>query len=240
VSSPTPIYSVRSPWLVGFGLVGGAQLASIVLRLPFAGVVTWLVAPPLAVWVWRAGGPGPLVLALTSYWIGDLFGNPRLIGVGPVGLYLSIAAFAVANVLLVILFIGSASGSRPRRRAGIVVLYLVPAAVVLASVWSNLGLALRVVAAVYLLLIVATATTALLVDTRVGIGAGLLFGSHLLVALEVGGRLDGAATTFRLAVLGLYTAGIALIAVGVVNRGARPSHDRRRVGLVGDHVRGEA
>jgi hypothetical protein len=227
VSAPATTPSVKSPWLIGFGLVALAQLASLALHLPFAGVITWLVAPPLAVWVWRGGGPKLLVVALAFCWIGDLLGNPRLIGIGRVGLYLSVAAFAVASVLLIILFVRrGAPGSR--RRVGVAALYLALASLGLAFIWSNLDPVLRVVAAVYLLLIVVTATTAFVLDTRVGIGAGLLFGSHLLVALEVGGRLNGAETTFRLAVLALYMLGILLIAVGMVNREAPAGPSSRR------------
>jgi hypothetical protein len=215
VATPATTSAAKSPWLIGFGLVALVQLVSIAVHLPFASLITWLIAPPLAVWVWRAGGPRLLVLALVFCWIGDVLGNPRLIGIGRIGLYLSVAAFAVASVLLVVLFVRR---GRPRRRVGVVALYLVLASVGLASIWSNLDPALRVVASVYLLVIVATATAAFVLDTRVGIGAGLLFGSHLLVALEVGGRLDGTATTFRLAVLALYMLGILLIVVGTVNR----------------------
>lgn len=46
----------------------------------------------------------------------------------------------------------------------------------------------------------------------------------------VGGRIDGAETTFRLAVLTLYMLGIFLIALGVVDREARtePRSDEAR------------
>ncbi|GMA95920.1 hypothetical protein GCM10025881_27440 [Pseudolysinimonas kribbensis] len=49
-------------------------------RLPapslFAVVSTWLVAPLLAMWVWRARGPKLLILALAMFWAGDVLGNP--------------------------------------------------------------------------------------------------------------------------------------------------------------------
>jgi hypothetical protein len=54
------------------------------------------------------------------------------------------------------------------------------------------------------------------VDIRAGVGSVLLLIAHLLVVLEVAGRLPGAATLFRLPVLALYGFGILLIAVGVV------------------------
>jgi len=220
---------VKSPWLIGFGLVAVAQLAVVALSLPLAGVVTWLLAPPLAVWVWRVRGPKLLVLALMFFWAGDVLGNPRLIGVGRIGLFLSVAAVAVANVLLIILFVRRGAprsqrtviGGRRRWRAGIAVLYLVLAGMGLAFTWSNLDPVLRVVASIYLLLIVVTGTTAFVLDIYAGIGAALLFGSHLLVVLEVGGRINGTGTMYRLAVLALYMLGILLIAIGMVNRELR-------------------
>lgn len=217
--------SVRNPWLVGFVLVAVAELVCTALGLRIASFVTWLVAPLLAAWVWRVRGPELLVLTLVLCWAGDVLGNPRLLGIGPIGLYASIAAYAVADVLLITLFVrrGALASRRTAtsRRTGAVALYLVPAAIGLALVWGNLDPALRAVASIYLLLIATTATTALLLDAWVGAGAGLLFSSHLLVALEVGRRLDGTATTYRLVVLALYMLGILLIAVGTVNRDAR-------------------
>lgn len=68
---------------------------------------------------------------------------------------------------------------------------------------------------------VGTATTALALDISAAVGVALFFGSGLLAALELGGRLQGAATSFRLAVLTLYTLGILLIAIGVLNRRLR-------------------
>ena len=218
---------MKSPWLVGFGLVALAQLAFIALHLPrLAVIATWLLVPVVAVWVWRARGPKLLVLALMLCWAGDVLGNPALIGIGPIGLFLSVAAYAIANVLLTILFIRCGAltawrttfGGRQRWWAAVAVLCLVAAVVGLAFAWSSFDAVLRIVASIYLLLLVVTATTAFAVDTCAGIGAAMLLSSHLLVVLEVAGRLDGAATSFRLAVLALYALGILLIAVGVVNR----------------------
>ncbi|REF38051.1 lysoplasmalogenase family protein [Thermasporomyces composti] len=227
--SQRPVASARNRlWLVAYGLVMLAQLALIVFGLPpqFAFVSTWLVAAVLAVWVWRARGPGLLVGALLLCWVGDVLGNPRLIGIGPYGLFLSVAAFAAANVVLGILFVrsgalgfmrSSADGGR-RWQAAIGVLYLVVSAVALAVTWSNLDPALRLLGLVYLMLLVVTATTALMLDTWTGVGAMLFFASHLMVVLEVGGRVDGTATLFRLSFWVLYMLGLLLIAIRMVER----------------------
>jgi hypothetical protein len=210
--------SLKSPWLIGFGLVAIAQLALVVFRLPpqFAFISTWLVALVLAVWAWRARGPKLLVLALLLCWVGDVLGNPLLIGLGPSALILSVAAFAAATLALIILFLRSRTDGTGRWRAGVAVLYLVAATAALAVAWSNLDVTLRAAGVVYLLLLVATATTAFMLDIGVGAGALLLFASHLLVVLEVGGQVDGTATVFRLVFWVLYMLGLLLIATRIV------------------------
>ena len=95
-------------------------------------------------------------------------------------------------------------------------LCLIAVALGLALAWSSLNLVLRLDASIYLLLLLFTLTAALAVDIRAGVGSALLLISHLLVVLEVAGRLLGTATLFRLSVLALYGFGILLIAVGVV------------------------
>lgn len=200
-------------------------MASVAVDLPrIVGLVaTWLLAPILAVWVWRRRGPKLLVLALAFCWLGDVLGNPASLGIGRVGLYLSIGAFVVVNVLLIAVLIrrGRASATWPpigsrRRRVAILVPYLAMAAAVLAVTGGALAAALLVVGAAYLVLIAVMATVALVVDVRAGIGAALLFGSHLLFVLEVGGTIEGSAPAYRLVVLTLYLLGILLIALGVV------------------------
>ena len=219
---------MKSLWLVAFGLVAVAQLALVAFKLPsqFAFISTWLVAPVLAVWVWRVRGPGLLVGALLLCWAGDVLGNPRLIGIGSYGLFLSVAAFAAANVVLSVLFVRSGAlgftrsspGGSRRWRAAIAVPFLVVSAAALAVAWSNLGSTFRVFGAGYLLLLVVTSTIALMLDTWAGVGAALLFASHLLVMLEVGGRVDGTATLFRLAFWVLYMLALLLIAIRMVDR----------------------
>jgi YhhN family len=181
VSTPTALLRVKSPWLIGFGLVAVAQLAFVALHVSQAALITtWILAPLLAVWVWRARGPKLLVLALMFCWVGDVLGNPRKIGIGQGGLVLSVAAFAAANVCLMILFarrgalaaLWRSIGGLQRWRAGIALLYLVAAIVGLWLTWSSLEPVLRVVASIYLLLLVGTATTALAVDICAGIGEG--------------------------------------------------------------------
>lgn len=231
MSGYTTVLRMKTPWLIGFGLAGAAELAFVVSHLshPADLITLWIVAPLLAIWTWRARGPKLLVLALVFCWVGDVLGNPRAIGIGQGGLLLSVVAYVGANVCLITLFVRDgalialrkAFSGTQRWRVGISSLYLVAAIIGLALAWSSLDPMSRAGAAIYLLLLVGTATTALALDTCTGIGAALFFGSELLIALEVGGRLPGAAAAFRLAVLTLYMLGVLLIAVGVVNRGLR-------------------
>jgi hypothetical protein len=215
----------KSAWLFVYGLILLAQLISVALHLSRVGIVaTGLLAPLLSVWVWRARGPKLLVLVFVLFWVGDVLGNPRLLGIGPNGLFLSVAAFAAANVILLALYFRHGTliewrtilGGHQRWRAGVAVLCLIAVALGLALAWSSLNLGLRLAASIYLLLLLFTLTAALAVDIRAGVGSVLLLISHLLVVLEVAGRLLGTATRFRLLVLALYGFGILLIAVGVV------------------------
>ena len=214
----------RSPWLVIFGIVAAGQLLLIALQIPgqIGAIPTWLVAPALAVWVWRARGPKLLVAALLLCWVGDLLGNPRLLGLPPAAFYLSIASFVLAIAVLVILFVRggamrSVPGGRRLLRAGIGVVYLAAGAAALVISWNGLGGVLRVVGIAYVLLLVIMATTAFMLHRQIGLGAALLLAAHLLIVLEVGGPVDGTTTVFRLVFWTLYLLGILLIAMGVVS-----------------------
>jgi hypothetical protein len=229
MNSAVAALSTKSHWLIAFAVVGVAELALVALRQPAAIIATWLLAPVLAVWVWRARGPNLLILAVACCWVGDVLGNPRSIGIGPVGLYVAVAFYALADVLFIIVFLrgalrGAVAGRQHRLdqggrwRASIGVVYLVAAALGLALTWGALAPPLRVVAGLYLLLLAVMATTALVLSVWAGVGAALLFATQFLAVLEIGGRLDGTATSFRLPVLALYIVGIVLIAIGVVGR----------------------
>ena len=222
---------LRNPWLLAFALAATAQFALVVFHLPaqLAFVSTFLLAPILAVWVWRARGPRLLVVALMLCWVGDVLGNPRLIGLGHAAFLVSIAAYAAAFVVLTVLFVqvtvraASASRARPSRgpRAAVGLLYGAVIAMALAATWGGLDPTLRVVGVVYLLLLGVMATTGFIAGTSSGVGAGMLFAAHLLVSLEVGGVVDGTATVFRVAYWILYLSGIVVIALSMIPRHAR-------------------
>jgi uncharacterized membrane protein len=160
--------SLKSPWLIAFVAVALAHLVMSVVRVPSsATIVTWALAPLLAIWVWRSRGPKLLIVALLLCFVSDVLGNPRFIGLGPGALYASVAA------LVAILLFRRVLSRRTTPARGI---------------W-------------------------------IAIAGGVFLGlQQLLAALEVTGRVDGAATWYKLTVLTLYPLGILLIAVGVVGR----------------------
>jgi hypothetical protein len=217
---------VRHPAFAAFWVIAAAELAFVVLRVSQPEVVTLpILAPLLAVWVWRIGGPKLLSLALVLCGVGDLLGNPRRLGIEHGGLVLSLAAFAIAHICLIILFLRlgalnalwAAIRGHQRWRAVLVMVYVIGAIAAISPAWGGLEPAIRIGGVTYALLLVGTAATAIALDTLAGIGAALVLGSSLLIALAVGGRLDAAATSHRLEVLVPYLLGIALIAMGVVN-----------------------
>ncbi|GMA95919.1 hypothetical protein GCM10025881_27430 [Pseudolysinimonas kribbensis] len=99
---------------------------------------------------------------------------------------------------------------------GLGALILAAAATALAISWSDLAPALRAFGVAYLLIVVVVATTAFVADLWAGLGATLLSASQLLVVLEIGGRIDGTTSAFRLAYWVLYLLGLFTIAMRVV------------------------
>lgn len=225
----------KQAWLVAYVLVAVAELVFIAAHASSraALVATWVLAPLLAIWVWKSHGPKLLVLALGVCWLGDVLGNPRAIGIGQVGVVPSAAAFAAAGVFLVVLFIrrgvlGTFRGSSDTRRgwrAGAAAVYLAAAIIGVLFAWSGLSIVLRIAVSIYLLLFAALATSAASAGIVTAIGTALFFGSEILAALEVAGRLHGAAMAFRLTFNTLYLLGILLIAVGTVTLDHTPGRD---------------
>jgi hypothetical protein len=219
------VRGVKHPAFVGFGMVAAAELAFVATRVSRPEVIALpILAPLLAVWAWQMGGPKVLSLALVFFGVGDLLGNPRRLGIEHGGLVFSMAAFAIAYACLITVFLrlGSLNAlrvarGRQRWRAVLAVVYVVGTMAAIWAAWNGLEPVIRVAGLIYALLLVGTAATAIALDTRAGIGAALLLGSNLLIALAVAGRVDAAATSHRLEVLVLYLLGIALVAVGVVN-----------------------
>jgi len=216
---------VKSPWIIAFGVMAVVHLMLVSLGVaPWDTVTKCLLAPLLAMWAWRLGGPRLLVTGLVFCFFGDLFMD--LDGTFLFGM----AAFALAHLSFITLFVqrgavdalrASAAG-RQRWRAGLVVLYLLAAAGVIAWAWGGFDdPVVRAAVPVYALLLVGTASTAMALDVRAGIGAALFVVSDMLIALGAAGRMNAEDTWHQLAVMTLYLLGIFLIAAGVLNRELR-------------------
>lgn len=228
-----PADLTKSPWLIGFGLVAVAQLIFVVVPVPSLAdlIAVTVLAPLLAVWVWRRNGPRLLVLALLFCAVGDLLGNPRRIGLNQDGLLFSVAAFAVAQVCLILLYVragavaavrASVAGHR-RWKSVLALLYLIAAVGVFGLMWGGLASTFRAAAGIYLALLVGTAITSLALDTWAGIGAAVFTGSVLLVGAGTVGWVEGAGTWHRLQVRLTYPLGLLLITVATVLRVRRGS-----------------
>ena len=215
---------VKSPWIIGFGLIAVLHLVLLGFDVsPWDTVTKVLLAPLLAAWVWQLGGPRLLVVALVFCFFGDLFMDLDVFVLG-------MAAFALAHICFITLFAqrgaldalrASVRGTE-RWRAALPVLYVTAAIVVIAWAWGGFhDPTIRVGVPFYALLLIGTATTAMALDTRAGIGAAMFVISDMLIALGEAGRLDDQATWHRLAVMTLYLLSIFLISAGVLNRELR-------------------
>ncbi|HUS21778.1 MAG TPA: lysoplasmalogenase [Aeromicrobium sp.] len=216
--------AVKSPFIIGFGIVMVVHLALLGLGVsPWDTVTKVLLAPLLAAWAWQLEGPRLLVLGLVFCFFGDLFMD--LDGWFVAGM----AAFAAAHICFITLFVqrgalsalGESFAGRERWRALLAVLYVIGAVGVVAWAWGGFDPTVRFAVPVYALLLASTASTAMALDTRSGVGAALFVLSDSLIALGEAGRLDAEATWHKLAVMVLYLLGIFLITAGVLNRERR-------------------
>jgi uncharacterized membrane protein YhhN len=215
---------VKSPWIIGFGVLVVVHLVLLGFDVsPWDSVTKCLLAPLLAGWVWSLGGPRLLVVALVFCFLGDLFLEI------PATFVFGMAAFALAHICFITLFVqrgaldalqASAAGREPWR-AALGLVYLVAAAALLTWAWTGFEPAIRAAVPIYSLLLIGTATTAMALDTRAGIGAGMFVVSDMLIALGAAGRFDPEATWHELAVMSLYLFSIFLISAGVLNRELR-------------------
>ncbi|MEH3032653.1 MAG: lysoplasmalogenase [Aeromicrobium erythreum] len=199
----------RSPWFRAFLVASALHLLLLGLDLsPWDSITKCFCAPLLAVWAWRAGAPHLLVDALVLCFFGDLF--LELDGLFVVGM----AAFAAAHVCFVTFFVRRGAREAVRRAPWAALLYLVLAVGMVVWAWTGLDVGLRAAVPVYALLLVATAATSLAVDRVAGLGGALFLVSDGIIALGEAGRIDSSDLLPRLAIMVLYLAGIAGLAIG--------------------------
>lgn len=202
--------TVRSPWLIAFGVVSVVHLV-----LNGAGAEPWdsvtkcLIAPLLVGWVLEQHAPRLLVVALALCFAGDL-----LLEID--GLFVAgMAAFAGAHVAFIALFAQRGAVARLRARPLIAVVYVVAAIAMVAWCWGGLEPTLKPAIPVYAALLVATASLSLASGARAGLGGALFLVSDGIIALSEAGRVDGDAAVTRLAIMALYILAILLLATAI-------------------------
>ncbi len=208
--------AIRSPWLAGFGVV-----AVVHLVLNAAGAGPWdsitksLLAPLLIGWVLEQRGPRLLAVALGFCFLGDVL--LELDGLFVVGM----AAFAGAHVCFIWFFVQRGAVPALRARPWIVIGYALAGLVVVAWAWGGLEAGLRPIIPFYAALLIGTASTALAVDVRAGVGGALFLVSDGIIALAEADRLDPQGTLTGLAIMVLYIAAIAQLTIGILAKERR-------------------
>jgi uncharacterized membrane protein YhhN len=210
--------TVKSPWtwLAGFGVVSVVHLVlNAVDASPWDSVTKVLLAPLLAAWVVNLDGPRLLVAALLFCLGGDLF-----LEIEPL-FVVGMASFAAAHVCFITLFVRR--GALPRLRANpwAAVVYVAAAIAMVAWAWDGLEADVRPFVPVYALLLVGTASTALALDGRAGLGGLMFLVSDGFIALGEAGRFDKDATWHGLLIMSLYLLAIFFLSAGILNRELR-------------------
>lgn len=203
--------ALKSPWLIAFGV-----LATVHLVLNGAEVTPWdsitkcLLAPLLLAWVVEQNGPRLLAVALVFCFLGDLF--LELDDLFIVGM----AAFAIAHIAFITLFVQRGALEQLKKKPLIVVVYVAAAIAMVAWCWGGLEAGLKAPIPIYAALLVGTAATALAVDVRAGIGAAFFLVSDGIIALSEAGRIDKDATATGLAIMALYALAIYFLSTAIV------------------------
>jgi len=223
--------AVKSPWILAFGVLAIVHLFLVGFDVtPWDTVTKCLLAPLLAIWAARFGGPRLLVLGLVLCFFGDLFMDlSRIKPDEPQWFMLGMGSFALAHVCFITLFVqrGALSalrasfGGQERWRAALAVVYVLGAAASLVLDFGRFDPSVRPAVPVYTALLVGTAITAIALDTRAGVGAALFLLSDGLISAGVTGRVNADAPWHQVTIMVLYLLSIFLITAGVLNREAR-------------------
>ena len=211
---------LRNPTIVLFALVAAAHLVALGFEIgPLAFLTKCALAPLLAFWILQNNGPTILVLALTACFFGDLFLEFN----NDVWFLIGMGAFAVAHIAFVTYFAQDGAFGRLVERWWIAAALLAIAVVVFAFILAKLDLVLQIAVPIYALLLITTASLALVTDVRVGIGALLFLFSDTLIALRIAEVVDRNSTTASLVVMATYITAIFLLATGLTAHAADAS-----------------
>lgn len=214
--------AVKSPWIIGFGLVSVLHLVlNAADAAPWDSITKCLLAPLLAVWVLQLGGPRLLIAALIFCLGGDLFLEIEDLFV------VGMASFAAAHACFITLFVQRGALPRLRAHPAAAIVYLAGGVAMVAWAWNGLEPDVRPFVPVYALLLVGTASTSLALDRRAGLGGLLFLVSDGFIALGEAGRFDKDATWHGLVIMGLYILAIFFLSAGTLNR---ELHTRRMAG----------
>jgi len=210
--------AARRPWILVFGVVTVVHLVLLAADAdPWDSITKCLLAPLLIGWVIRQRGPRLLIVALTGCFLGDLF-----LELDEAWFPVGMAAFAVAHVCFIVIFVQRGAGERLRRTPWIPVLFVLGGAALIVWCWSGLPSDIRPLVPFYAALLAGTAMTAIAVDVRAGIGAVCFMVSDGIMAAAQADRIDADATATGLAIMVLYIAAIFLLTTGILKKGGLP------------------
>ncbi len=208
--------AVKSPWIIGFAVVAVVHLALNAADVtPWDSITKVMLAPLLMAWVVQLNGPRLLVLALFFCLGGDLFLEVESLFV------VGMASFAAAHVCFIVFFVRRGALPALRARPWPTIVYLLAAVAMVTWAWDGLAADVRPFVPVYALLLVGTASTALALDRRAGLGGLMFLVSDGFIALGEAGRFDKDAAWHGLLIMGLYILAIFLLSAGILNREIR-------------------
>ena len=208
--------AVKSPWIIGFGVVAVVHLAlNAADASPWDSITKCLLAPLLVAWVVQLKGPRLLVAALVFCLGGDLF-----LEIEPL-FVVGMASFAAAHVCFITFFVQRGALPRIRGNPLAAIVYVAGGIAMVTWAWDGLEADVRPFVPVYALLLVGTAATSLALDGRAGLGGLLFLVSDGFIALGEAGRFDKDATWHGLVIMSLYILAIFFLSAGILNREIR-------------------
>ncbi|MGA9100509.1 lysoplasmalogenase [Aeromicrobium sp.] len=208
--------AVKSPWIIGFGVVSVVHLVlNAADAAPWDSITKCLIAPLLAAWVLQLDGPRLLVAALLFCLGGDLFLEIESLFV------VGMASFAAAHICFITFFVQRGALPRLRAKPLALIVYVAAAIAMVIWAWDGLEADVRPFVPVYALLLVGTAATSLALDRRAGLGGLLFLVSDGFIALGEAGRFDKDATWHGLVIMSLYILAIFFLSAGILNREIR-------------------
>ncbi|MFT4299281.1 MAG: lysoplasmalogenase [Aeromicrobium sp.] len=206
---------VKIPWWPLFALVAAAHVALLAARVsPWDSVTKCLAAPLLIGWLLQVGAPRILALAMLFCLGGDFFLERD-------GMFLAgMACFALAHVCFIAFFASRGALGRLRAQPELIGVLAAAAVGLVVLVWKGIDdPVVQAVLPLYAALLCGTTATALVTERLAGLGAVAFLVSDSIIALTVFERVTATRLT-DVAIMALYLAAIALLALGGANTAA--------------------